>query len=407
MKNNKKSFFQALLLFCIAAFISPESNAQSCDFVNDITLGHTSGRNTGYSQMYFLVNASTNVIEQISPTGANFTGIIPGFYRVIALNYNPANPPSPNPFTVTTGSVYGFLGGCFEERFYDGNSGTTVKVCGTNFCEGDAVEVGSSKFKNNAGFGQTYVLICGGLVSSFNSTGNFGNATLLMDGCTVRVLNHDASLTGLSIGAAFPAGLGGCFQVNSVTESLSVVVCPPLPLDLISFNGYPEQNFNTLNWVTGNESNMVWHIVERSPDGVRDFTEIGRKAAQNTVSATYSLNDNLPLPVGYYRIRSADVNGKEQFSNVIHILRTNDLSLLQLYPNPTHTNLHVSFLSPSVSPVKIALTDAQGKILSEQLFHPTEVYNEYILSLEKYPAGVYFIIFNDGTTREVKKIVRD
>ena len=188
---------------------------------------------------------------------------------------------------------------------------------------------------------------------------------------------------------------------------LSVVVCPPLPLDMLSFNGYPEENRNQLLWTTVNEKNMDWHVVERSPDGVNNFAEIGRQHAQNTSTAEYEMTDNLPLPLGYYRVRSVDVNGNTDFSSVIEIMRTENLASLQIYPNPTKDWLEVTFVSPEQTPVKIALTDAQGKILMEQVVTPTASRTQFRLSTERLADGVYFLILNDGVSRQVRKVVKE
>lgn len=263
-------------------------HAQPCDFVNDISLGHTKGRNLAFSQIYFLVNAATNQVVQINTAGANFTGITPGFYKLIALNYQASNPPSPHPNSVTVGSLYGFTGGCFEELYYDGNSGTTVRVCGTVLCVGETLEVGSSKFKNNSGFQQKYALVCGGSISQINATGNFGPCTLAMNGCTVYVINHDATATGLSVGTAFPGGLGGCYEIHPVNEA--VVVKPMPTASLLGFNGPICQNDTAVFQFSGTNGATLTYNLNGAPSQTLALNGSSQVLSINGITANQTLN---------------------------------------------------------------------------------------------------------------------
>ena len=206
------------------------ATAQPCDFTNDINLGATTGAQVGYTQIYFLLNATTNAVVQVSNTAANFTGVAPGFYKIVAVNYDPALPPTPNPSTVAVGAPYGFSGGCFEEKYYQGNTGTTVRVCTSRVCVGQQLLIGSSNYNATAGFTQKYVLVCAGTITAFNATGDFGISTASQNGCIVHAINHNPTLTGLTVGQPF-AGLGGCFQDNALTETVTI---DPLPVAVIT-----------------------------------------------------------------------------------------------------------------------------------------------------------------------------
>lgn len=205
------------------------ATAQPCDFTNDINLGATTGAHVGYTQIYFLLNATTNAVVQIANTAANFTGVAPGFYKIVVVNYDPALPPTPNPSTITVGAPYGFSGGCFEEKYYQGNTGTTVRVCTSRVCVGQQLLIGSSNYNTTAGFTQKYVLVCAGTITAFNATGDFGISTASQNGCIVHAINHNATITGLTVGQPF-AGLGGCFEDNALTETVTI---DPLPVVVI------------------------------------------------------------------------------------------------------------------------------------------------------------------------------
>ena len=78
----------------------------------------TTGENEAYTQVFVLTDATGNFIAQ------NTTGVFPttamadGDYQVHALNYNPADPPSPLPSGLSVGNPISTIsGGCFNADF--------------------------------------------------------------------------------------------------------------------------------------------------------------------------------------------------------------------------------------------------------------------------------------------------
>ncbi len=122
-----------------------------------------------------------------------------------------------------------------------------------------------------------------------------------------------------------------------------------LPIKLVSFTATLNNNNKVdLNWVTSTEINVSHFEVERSTDGI-NFSEAAMVFAygNTTETKTYSVaNDISDVKTGivYYRLRSVDIDGKSQYSQIriIRPGRQSELLKLVMYPNPASDELRVT-----------------------------------------------------------------
>lgn len=124
-----------------------------------------------------------------------------------------------------------------------------------------------------------------------------------------------------------------------------------LPIKLSAFNAVLNNNSKRidLSWTTEYEKNVSHFIIERSTDGV-NYSDAGIVFAYGTTSDSkhYSMHDNitgLQATVIYYRLRSVDIDGKNELSN-IRVIRIgkgteNSVSILT-YPNPVTSDLRIT-----------------------------------------------------------------
>jgi len=123
-----------------------------------------------------------------------------------------------------------------------------------------------------------------------------------------------------------------------------------LPVKLSSFSAtLSNTNKVDLKWSTATETNLSHFIVERSTDGA-NYSDAGMVFAYgNTTSKVdYALADNISSiqsGVIYYRLRSVDVDGKNQYSDV-RIIRIgkqadNNITILA-YPNPVSNEIRIT-----------------------------------------------------------------
>jgi len=121
-----------------------------------------------------------------------------------------------------------------------------------------------------------------------------------------------------------------------------------LPVKLTSFTATLNAKKVDLKWSTATEMNVSHFVVERSTDG-QNFSDAGIVFANgNTTSNTnYSLSDNISNTLAnviYYRLRSVDIDGKDQVSET-RVIRTtkegNTISIVS-YPNPVSNELRIT-----------------------------------------------------------------
>jgi hypothetical protein len=123
-----------------------------------------------------------------------------------------------------------------------------------------------------------------------------------------------------------------------------------LPVDIISFNAMLEgTNKVNLAWVTSTEKNVSHYVVERSFDG-KEFSQAGIVFSFGNTQdkMTYTFTDKVSSATGsvvYYRIRTVNIDAKEQIS-IIRLIRFEKENTSKIavttYPNPVTSDLRVT-----------------------------------------------------------------
>lgn len=181
------------------------------------------------------------------------------------------------------------------------------------------------------------------------------------------------------------------------------------PIELLYFSGHAEANTNIIEWATATEKNNQYQIVERSVNGIDDWTEVGRKAGagNSTDPIAYKLSDAAPLALGYYRLRAVDFDGTEQISEVISIQRESDVfAIVNAFPVPVDKEVTLLVNTPVSGDVDIMVTDIIGKLLYKSSTTLTKGVNEVKIDMETLPAGTYTITLDNGKARAMKQIVK-
>jgi hypothetical protein len=109
-------------------------------------------------------------------------------------------------------------------------------------------------------------------------------------------------------------------------DNIELIEVVPLPIELISFEGYEYEQGNLLVWKTASESNTDYYLIERSTTG--EFNEssvIGIKSAvgNSNQKTEYSFVDkNFTEGINYYRLVQVDIDGKFEIFGPISIFNT-------------------------------------------------------------------------------------
>jgi hypothetical protein len=205
----------------------------------------------------------------------------------------------------------------------------------------------------------------------------------------------------------FRIDLSGQSDVAFVAyNNLSVNFQNPLPVEYSSFKGSVVNGKVKLNWQTVSEQDADKFIIERSEDGI-NYKAIGSvKANNNAISANnYTFIDVSPLNGrAHYRLKQVDLNGK--FHNNSSIIRINNskdaVSELNVYPNPAKGRVYIEH-AVATGTESITVYNASGVVVKQARTSAGLMLT--MLDLEKIPAGVYYVSFNDGREKRTARFV--
>jgi len=170
-----------------------------------------------------------------------------------------------------------------------------------------------------------------------------------------------------------------------------------LPVKLASFSAMLNKNKVDIKWTTSSEINVSHFIVEKSTDGI-NYTDAGMVFAygNTTEEKNYSFYDNVNTSqpaVIYYRLRSVDIDGKNELSEIkiIRIGKQGESGIsIVAYPNPATNEVRIT-IPANWQNKKVAyqLFSANGqpvKATERSNSNQTEVIN-----VSNLAPGLYFV----------------
>ncbi len=222
-------------------------------------------------------------------------------------------------------------------------------------------------------------------------------------------LTHTLGLSHISPGVGAALMNPSCCNdiANLDVECLDhMYLASSLPVELISFDGENQESMNYLSWITQNEINHDFYLLERSSDG-ESFVALGQVTSPSIFDGSnhYQFIDTKPI-IGqnYYRLRQTDLDGAFTYSDVIAI-EYYPASKFHVFPNPTFSG-KFQILFPHRDPRTSALNiyNLLGKkmenyqILGNQgpLVH---------IDLGTVGKGIYIITYEDRHGKWSKKLM--
>jgi hypothetical protein len=178
-----------------------------------------------------------------------------------------------------------------------------------------------------------------------------------------------------------------------------------LPLNFLKFAAVKQSNGVSVNWQIDDATDVQYFEVERSLEGFT-FNSITKLNAPSSLAFSYQDKDvQLKHPVVYYRIKAQLHNGETKYTAIQKVVFPSKLSV-QIAPNPVTATVSLRGFAQKEENVVLTIMNAQGvKMHEEQWQRPQGVFSKSI-SMEKFPAGVYWIklITKEGTS--IERVIR-
>jgi hypothetical protein len=187
---------------------------------------------------------------------------------------------------------------------------------------------------------------------------------------------------------------GGTVFVDNIYFFANAV----LAVNLTTFTAKAVNTTSVLNWSTASEKDNAGFTIERSANGT-NFVAIGEVKGNGTTTSVsnYTFTDVAPLTgLNYYRLRQADVSGKETMSKVATVLFGKTTGLF-IKNTLVHDALEVTVGESEKGPLSIFN-------VAGQLVYSVKVQGTQRLDLSNLSAGMYVIRLATG---EAKRFVKD
>lgn len=175
-----------------------------------------------------------------------------------------------------------------------------------------------------------------------------------------------------------------------------------LPIELLSFNGYPTAKSNHLFWRTASEKNNNYFTLQRSTDGV-NFKTISKINGSGNSSdiRKYEFEDYTASGnYNYYRLMQYDYDGTVSYSNII-LIHSPRVLPFKFYPNPAKGELTVD-LSGIDSRCEINVRNMEGQLLFRSEGNPGQLCR---FSLPQLSSGMYLLQLKTEFAESTQKLV--
>jgi GEVED domain/Bacterial Ig domain/Secretion system C-terminal sorting domain len=219
---------------------------------------------------------------------------------------------------------------------------------------------------------------------------------------TMRIRSRNSGSTNGAANAC-TAFTSGETEDYWVTISSSV-----LPVEMKFVTAYANGEVNRIDWVTASENALKTFIIERSSDS-KQWTKINTTEPKGGTQETdYTITDNQPPLLSYYRVRTVNLDGTEETSKIIAVKRydTKKLALLNVVPVPTTEGVTVDFSVGKETNVALTLTNLMGQVVKTTTIKATEGTNQCVVKMTDLPNGTYFMYVSDGDTKAMKRLVK-
>lgn len=150
-----------------------------------------------------------------------------------------------------------------------------------------------------------------------------GNRTTTGDGFSVIKLQLPAGVTQCAVDLYCRVNSAGEEWWIDNVELIQIAPCVPLPIELVSFEGTNNKEYNHLTWFTATELNNSHFVIERSLNALDwEGIAIVQGGGTSNTPIYYDYNDYTynKESINYYRLKQVDFSSEFKYSQIISII---------------------------------------------------------------------------------------
>lgn len=183
-----------------------------------------------------------------------------------------------------------------------------------------------------------------------------------------------------------------------------------LPIEMKYFRGVSLEKTNLLSWASSMEENTKHHEIERLLPNETSWEQVGTTpaAGDSQQEVMYEWSDSYPFPKAYYRIKTVDLDGSFQYSDIILLEREGvAFQLTRVFPNPAKEQVTTEYYTDQPAALQWQLINTRGQVVAQNSTALAPGRNFVEIDLRNYPSGVYFLRSKNGAEQRVTKIVKE
>ena len=186
-----------------------------------------------------------------------------------------------------------------------------------------------------------------------------------------------------------------------------------LPIELISFTAFMENNSVKLNWVTDSECNNDFYTIERGSDGIYFETLAIKKAIGTSLNRNeYTVYDGSPLDgISYYRLKQTDLDGKTKIFPIVAVEKLiSQKNEMTVFPIPFYgEEFNVCLMLNTENSILIIVHDLNSHVVFSQDYKGTIGTNNFNINCSTLASGGYIVSAYDHEMNFIKttKVIKN
>jgi len=177
----------------------------------------------------------------------------------------------------------------------------------------------------------------------------------------------------------------------------------PLPIELLNFIAYVQDNWVNLEWQTASELNNDYFTIEKSKTANNWIIVTKVNGAGNSSSLlSYNATDQTPYNgISYYRLKQTDVDGKYEYSAIRAVNFEQNATEVIIYPNPTNNQITIQANEQELTNIKIYNT--LGQDVTNRIKQLSKSDNNIVIDLSSLTSGLYNVKTRTTANKVYKK----